>query len=66
MEVDIILPSGFKNISNVYKATITIDLTDYTQGVFTVSQIYDKNASDNQQVSLLTNKIEVTAIGPRM
>lgn len=65
VEVDIILPSGFKNISNVYKATITIDLTGYTQGVFTVSQIYDKNASDNQHVSLLTNTIEVTAIGPK-
>lgn len=65
VEVDIILPSGFKNIGNVYKATITVDLTGYTQGVFTVSQIYDKNASDNQHVTLLTNKFEITAIGPK-
>ena len=63
--VDIVLPKGFRNIDDTVQATITVDLSGYTHGTFTTTQISVKNASSNQYVTLVTGSLEVRVVGPK-
>lgn len=62
--VAITLPTGFRNINDTTLATVSVDLSGYTQGSFNVTQINVKNPSANQYVELLTESLEIMAVGP--
>ncbi|MBR4888201.1 MAG: hypothetical protein IKU17_03560 [Clostridia bacterium] len=62
--MDIVLPTGFRNIDDSTTATVSVDLKGYTQGTFDVSHITIKNASSNQYVDVVTESLKVSVVGP--
>lgn len=64
LEADVTLPSGFKNVSNVWTAQVKVDLDGYSQKSFTVTNISVINASRGHSVDVLTGSVNVTLIGP--
>ncbi len=62
--ISIELPTGFRNINDTTKATVSVDLSGYTQGSFNVTQINVKNPSSNQYVQFLTESLEIMVVGP--
>lgn len=64
MEADVTLPSGFKNVSNVWTVQVEVDLDGYSQKSFTVSNISVINARKDHDVDVLTDSVKVTLIGP--
>ena len=66
LTTSVTLPAGFRNISNTWKVSVSLDLSDYSQRQLelTSGNITVKNASDTQDVSVLTDSMHVQAIGP--
>lgn len=62
--VPISLPSGCKNLSGNVNAQITWNIADYGKLDYTISNISATNVPDGMDVSLITNEITITAIGP--
>lgn len=68
--IPIVLPDEFKNLSGNNRASILWDFKDYGQLDFTISNTEENecikyiNAPDNFDVSLITNELKVTVIGP--
>lgn len=68
--IPIVLPDEFKNLSGNNRASIMWDFTDYGQLDFTISNSEENecikviNAPNNFDVSLITNELKVTVIGP--
>ncbi len=64
VSVPIALPEGYKNLSGNNTARIEWDLDAYGKLDFPTSNITIKNDPDNYDVSLITNEIIVSVIGP--
>lgn len=68
--IPIVLPDEFKNLSGNNRASIMWDFTDYGQLDFTISNSEENecikviNAPNNFDVSLITNELKITVIGP--
>lgn len=62
--IPITLPDEYKNLSGNTNARITWDIADYGKLDYTLSDILISNAPDNFNVSLITNELTITAIGP--
>lgn len=68
--IPIVLPEEFKNLSGNNRASILWDFTDYGQLDFTISNSEENecikaiNAPNNFDVSLITNVLKITVIGP--
>ena len=64
VSVPIALPDGYKNLSGNNTARIEWDLEAYGKLDFTTSNISIKNAPDNYAVSLITNEVIISVMGP--
>ncbi len=64
VSVPIALPEGYKNLSGNNTARIEWDLSAYGKLDFNTSNITIKNAPDNYDVSLITNELVVSVMGP--
>lgn len=64
VSVPIALPEGYKNLSGNNTARIEWDLDAYGKLDFTTSNIAIKNAPDNYDVSLITNEVVISVMGP--
>ncbi len=64
VSVPIALPEGYKNLSGNNTARIEWNLDAYGKLDFPTSNITIKNDPDNYDVSLITNEIIVSVIGP--
>ena len=62
--IPITLPEGYKNLSGNPTARITWDIEEYGKLDYTIDNIALSNVPDNFDVSLITNAITITAIGP--
>lgn len=64
--IPIALPEGYKNLSGNSSARIEWDIEDYGKLDFNISSdnIEIKNKPDNFDVSLVTNSLKLTVIGP--
>lgn len=60
------LPAGFKNISNTWDVEVKVDLKDYSEKKLELmsKNITVKNQSDTQKVKVLTDSIQIDAVGP--
>lgn len=62
--IPITLPDGYKNLSGNPTARITWDIEEYGKLDYIVDTISISNAPDNFDISLITNAITLTVIGP--
>lgn len=62
--IPITLPDGYKNLSGNNSARIVWDIADYGKLDFSVSNISIINPPDNYDVSLITNELVLSVIGP--
>ena len=62
--IPITLPDDYKNLSGNTNARIVWDISDYGKLDYTITDIGISNAPDNFNVSLITNEVTITAIGP--
>lgn len=62
--VPIKLPEGYKNLSGINSVRITWDIADYSKLDFPVSNITIVNEPDNMNVSVITQELTLTVIGP--
>ena len=63
-ELDVTLPSDCRNISNITKAKVTINLQGYTTRQFTVTDFTFKSVSAGSTAKATTTDIEVVIAGP--
>lgn len=64
---DITLPSSaasYKNMSNIWSAKVTVNLSGMTTRTITVSNFNVKNLSDGNSATVYTQNINVDAVGP--
>ncbi len=64
VSVPIALPEGYKNLSGNNTARIEWDLDAYGKLDFSTGNIAIKNAPDNYDVSLITNEVVISVMGP--
>lgn len=64
VSVPIALPEGYKNLSGNNTARIEWDFDAYGKLDFNTSNITIKNAPDNYDISLITNELVVSVMGP--
>ena len=57
------LPDGCENLSNISRATMTIEFNDLVVDTLTTEQIGYENPPEGKEVSILTNQIQVTLRG---
>ena len=62
--IPIKLPNGWKNLSGNTSARITWEISDYSKMDYTVNTFAVTNQPDNFNVSLITNEMTLTVIGP--
>ena len=62
--IPIKLPEGYKNLSGNNNARIVWDIADYGKLDFAVSNISIINPPDNYDVSVITNQLLISVIGP--
>lgn len=63
-ELDVILPTDCRNISNITKAKVTVNLDGYTTQQFTVTDFVFKNVSADSTATATTSDIQVVIAGP--
>lgn len=62
--IPITLPEGYKNLSGNNNARIVWDIADYGKLDFTIDNINMTNVPDNYRVSLITNELVISVMGP--
>ncbi len=62
--IPISLPDGYKNLSGNNNARIVWDIADYGKLDFTIDNINLTNVPDNYKVSLITNELVISVMGP--
>lgn len=62
--IPITLPEGYKNLSGNNNARIVWDISDYGKLDFSIRNITLTNVPDNYDVSLITNELVITVMGP--
>ncbi len=62
--IPITLPDGYKNLSGNPTARITWDIEEYGKLDYTIENIALTNVPDNFDVTLITNAVTLTVIGP--
>ena len=65
-DVDVSLPTGFKNVSNIYTAKVSIDLDTFTTRTVSLNPetITFKNLPAGYEAAVYTQSLSVTAVGP--
>lgn len=64
MVVDITLPPGCKNLSNVYTATVTLNFNGFKTKTLSVTDFQVKNLAANKTAQVFTKSLNMTLIGP--
>ena len=62
--LEILIPTGCKNLSNAYKASLSIDMSGMTYQTFTVTQFEVLNLSSDKEASVSTQSLNVEINGP--
>ena len=65
-DVDVSLPTGFKNVSNIYTAKVSIDLDTFTTRTVSLNPetITFKNLPAGYEAAVYTQSLSVTVVGP--
>ena len=65
-DVDVSLPTGFKNVSNIYTAKVKLDLDTFTTRTMALNPdtITFKNLPAGYQAEVYTQSLSVTIVGP--
>ncbi len=63
-DLDVQLPSGCRNISNITSAKVKIDFTGYTSTQMTVTDFEFRNVDNSSQATATTTDITVVIAGP--
>lgn len=64
MVVDITLPPGCKNLSNVYTATVTLNFNGFKTKTLSVTDFQVKNLAANKTAQVFTKSLNMTLVGP--
>ncbi len=62
-EIEIPLPSGVRNVSNVNTATVTVNLNGFDQTTIDSQNIQFTNVQEGKEVTLVTKSISVDIVG---
>ncbi len=65
VEMDISLPEGVQNLSNVTKATVEFDLSDYTTKTLNISNFSIQNLDSGRTATVTTRSLSVTVVAPK-
>lgn len=63
--VDLILPSGCKNLDNVEKAEVQFDMSAMAQKTFTIETFSVINQTEERQATVTSKSLSVTLVGPK-
>lgn len=63
-DMTITLPPGCKNLSNIYTAKVTLDLTDFTTKTISVTDFKVKGLSASKSAEVFTKSLDVVLVGP--
>ena len=63
-DVNITLPPGCKNLSNVYTAKVTLDLTGFAQKTVSITEFQVKNLAVGQSAEVFTKSLDMVLVGP--
>ncbi|WP_085833748.1 CdaR family protein [Clostridium merdae] len=64
LQVDITLPPGCKNLSNVYTATVSLNFNGFKSKKLSVTDFQVKNLAASKSAQVFTKSLEMTLIGP--
>ncbi|MDU7339267.1 MAG: CdaR family protein [Clostridium sp.] len=64
LQVDITLPPGCKNLSNVYTATVNLNFNGFKSKKLSVTDFQVKNLAASKSAQVFTKSLEMTLIGP--
>lgn len=64
MVVDITLPPGCKNLSNVYTATVTLNFNGFKTKTLSVTDFQVKNLAANKTALVYTKSLNMVLVGP--
>lgn len=64
MVVDITLPPGCKNLSNVYTATVALNFNGFKTKTLSVTDFQVKNLAANKTAQVFTKSLNMTLVGP--
>lgn len=64
LQVDITLPPGCKNLSNVYTASVTLNFSGFKSKKLSVTDFQVKNLAASKSAQVFTKNLEMTLIGP--
>ncbi len=62
--LDIILPEGVKNLSNLTTAMVEFDLSGYTTKTVDITNFQVKNLDDSKRATVTTRSLHVTIVAP--
>lgn len=62
--VNITLPTGCTNLSNIYTANVTLNLSGFTTKTLNVKSFGAKNLADSKSYRIYTKSLAVTVVGP--
>ncbi len=63
--MDVILPDGVRNLSNVTTATVEFDLSDFTTKTIDISNFNVKNLDPSKTATVTTKSMSVTIVAPK-
>lgn len=64
LQVDITLPPGCKNLSNVYTASVTLNFSGFKSKKIDVTDFQIKNLATSKSAQVFTKSLAMTLIGP--
>lgn len=62
-QIEIPMPQNVTNVSNISTATVTVDMSGYSETILSTSEIQFSNIPDDKEVTLVTQSLEATIIG---
>ena len=63
--MDIMLPDGVRNLSNVTTATVEFDLSDFATKTIDISSFNVKNLDASKNATVTTKSLSVTIVAPK-
>jgi YbbR domain-containing protein len=64
VDVNITLPPGCKNLSNVYTAKVTLDLKGFATRTLSVTEFRVKNLAASKSAEVYTKSLDMVVVGP--
>lgn len=64
LQVNITLPPGCKNLSNVYTASVTLNFSGFKSKKLNVTDFQVKNLAVSKSAQVFTKNLEMTLVGP--